>query len=218
MLTSAAIEQVKRRLGFKQTHNDHVLEELQYAQSRHEQGIVFHQGIFLPWFLESEVGTGVTLAGEQRMPFHSDFLRELEEGALWFYDTSTETPQWIELQKDDMDYLIKRYPGSGTPKAYALQRSYARLFPTPDDAYTLKVVGYRADDLPSVSPDIENRWLKYSPFMLIEEATRIMAGALGNAAAEKRASNNLILETQRLFSTTEARKHANVRYVMGGED
>ena len=120
------------------------------------------------------------------------------------------------LIKDELETLRQDLPGSGRPIAYALDDSYFRIFPTPDEAYVLKMIYYKADDL--LTSNIENLWLKHIPWLMIGLAGAPIAAGLRDknavsvfAALEQKHSRLMI-------RNTEARRHEGRRYVMGGAD
>lgn len=219
MMTSEVVAKIKRQLGYKTTGDADILSELAYQQRRFERGVPIGSGVFFPWFLQSELGTGKTLANEQRMPLKENWIKELDSGALWLYlPNEEEEEQWKELVKGDTDELRYLYPGSGQPRAYSLQLNYLRLFPIPNDAYTLKIIGLVEQEVPTVSPDNEPPWLRYAPFLLINAVVIELASALGNREAKGLAENNFLIEVRRLHASNEARDMANRRWIMGGRD
>lgn len=221
-----AVKSIKRRLGFWSAHDDEIVLELRDGQKRLEQGILLPRGgIFLPWFLVTEITTRLMVAGEERVPLPTgadEFLGELEEGALWIYDQNAEAEsQWQPLSKDDIDFLKNDQPGTGTPRAYSQSGVYFRLKPTPDsDAEANKVLKllYKKRDATLDNDDTENNWLKYAHELMIGEAGLIVAQALRDVEAEKIFTAVRAEERQRLYLTTEARLHDNRRYVIGGRD
>lgn len=223
MTRDEATASVKRRLGFWSGNDSEIALELQDAQKRLEQGIVLPRGgIFLPWFLMSEVATAAMVDGEERVPIPSDFLGELEEGALWLYDPNADTDsQFKPLSKDDLDFLKSAEPGTGSPLAYSQSGVYFRLKPTPDSDNatnkSLKLLYKRADSL-LTDGTTENNWLKYAHELMIGEAGKIIAQALRDQQAIGIFDNVIVVERQRLYLQTESRLHDNRRYVIGGMD
>lgn len=219
MLRDAAISHIKRRLGFYTKKDSDILDELQGAQERLESGILVPSGggIFLPWFLISEIASITATTDEERIPLPTDFLREVTEDGFWLFDSTADAEsQWTPLRKDDLDFLRGEDPGSGSPVAYASLGGYFRLKPTPDDSQVLKLIYFNKDTV--LSSNITNQWLTYSPFLLIGEAGREMALALRDKEATSHFQGLTQMEAQRLFASNEARMHDNRSYVMGGED
>ncbi len=221
MLKSAAISRIQRRLGFRTDLASAILEELQDAQNRLEQGVTLPTGgVFLPWFLQTEIGMAVTDIGEERIPLPTDpkFLREAEGDALWYYNAEPddESERWTVLEKNDLDYLRGALSGSGAPKGYALDGTYLRILPTPDQIYTLKMLYYGADEVLGGS-DTENKWLKYAPYLLIADAGREIAVASRDNTATQYFEQLFQREVQRLWAVGEAREHENRSYSMQGD-
>lgn len=212
MLRDDAVDRIQRRLSFRENLETPIIEALQDAQERLEQEA------FLPWFLVTEVSSISTADGEERVPLPSGFIRELEtEGLQYFNSSATEDDDvWTELAKDDTDFLRRKYPGEGAPIAYALDADYFRIFPTPDDTYTLKMQYFAKDTV--LSTNIENAWLANAAWWLIGEAGADIAGALEHEKAEARFAAQALSSRERVRIDTEARMHSNRKYVMGGSN
>jgi hypothetical protein len=214
---------IKRRLGFWTGNDSEIATELQEAQIRLEQGIVLPKGgIFLPWFLVSEVASAAMVSGEERSPLPTDFLSELEEGALWLYDANAPTDtQFKPLAKDDLDFLKADQPGTGSPVAYSQSGTYFRLKPTPDSSAaankSLKLL-YRAKDAILSTGVSENNWTKYAHELMVGEAGTMIAQSLRDPTAAKIFGDTVVVERHRLYMATESRLHENRRYIIGGED
>src|SRR3990172_13346945 len=162
MIRDAFITLLKQRCRREAdaTLDARIVSEMLFIQEQILEG-----GLTLPWFLLSENLTAFTEIGEERIqiPINvdgvvgKDFLREHEEGTLWYYDVTRD--EWIELVKEDYDSLIATYTnGTGTPKYYALDGDYFRLKPTPDAVLQLRIKCYLRE--PVLSTNIENKWLK----------------------------------------------------------
>lgn len=168
---------------------------------------------FLPWFLRTEVATATTTAGEERVAAPDDFIREWEEDALYILDSDSE---WVRLTKNELGALRDAYKGVAAdfPVDYALDGFYFRLFPTPDDIYTLKMIFYAHDT--ALSTNIENKWLKYAPWMVIGRAVTIMAPGLRDKVAQAEGPRIEAEAKNRLVRSSEALDHTSRRYQMGG--
>ena len=124
---------------------------------------------------------------------------------------------WTPLPKDSLEILRDTYPGEGTPKAYALDNRYYRIFPTPDASYKLKHIYYKQDT--SLSTNIENQWLKYAPFLMIGVAGQNYRRRLFGMRAHLRYLPKWNRRRRTTFSVVhEARDHTSRRYIMGGPD
>src|SRR5262249_7891893 len=154
-------------------------------------------GSFLPWFLETEVSSILTTINEERVPLPTDFLGEVEQDALWYYNPTAATSSppvnpWIQLRKDDLDFLRGDQVGSGPPQMYAFQGKYFRIFPLPDMTYTLKMIYYAQDAV--ISLTTENKWLKNIPWLLIGDAGSQLAISLRDDKAFNFFNNMMSLQ------------------------
>jgi hypothetical protein len=181
---------------------DHIIAELQAAQQRLE-------GWPEPaWFLLTESSYTTTTIGEERIGVPLDFIMEVEADALWIEDTEG---NWTALKKDDYDEIRARWPDTGLPRRYALMGSYFRLRPAPDIGYTLHMIYYGKDD--ALTTNMENKWLKYVPDLLISEAGYIIASRYVRnepAAAEFKA--DVARARDALLRMNQARRDANRTY------
>ena len=210
-----AIKRMNRILGFRASadNTESIVEALQDAQTTLEQREI------LPWFLESEQAYTTTTSGEERVQLPSDFLMEYEDGAFWFLDTTItdqSESQYKKLVKTDIELARRLYYIPGKPMAYVLAKDYFRIFPQPDAAYQVRMVYYQSDDV--LNSNIENRWLKYASDLLIGTAGVEIARSLRNVHAEEIFNAMVTTGAAIVERKTQARKHQNRRYVMGGAD
>lgn len=171
----------------------------------------------LPFFLQTEISSITTVAGEERVPLPTDFLTIEEDDALWLFDSAADK-KWKELPKHDLDALRRKYASTDNaePEAYALSNLYFRMFPTPDDVYTLKMVYMaRAEALVT---DIENDWLKHFPFLLISLAIKEVVEGTRDQTAYQWAQARETVERSRLRTFIIARETTNFTYQMGGTE
>lgn len=212
MTRDDAVTRIQHTLGFRTDKITEIINALQDAQ------VLLERGATLPWFLQTEVSSVVTVANVERVTIPSDFLREWEEDPLWYFVAGTggDDDAWTELAKEDLAFLRDAYPGSGEPIAYALDIKYFRIFPTPDAIYTLKMVYYKTDAV--LSTNIENQWLKYFPYLMIGEAGRLFSPGLRDKDAMAQFSRWAAEGRAQMLIENEARIHSSRRYVMGGQD
>ncbi len=212
MFRDIARARIQQTLGFRSDKETEIVAALQDAQ------VMLERGATLPWFLLSEVASISTSDGEERVAIPTDFLREWEDDPLWYFKAGTggDADTWTELAKDDLALLRSRYSGEGTPVAYALDVRYFRIFPTPDDTYTLKMMYFKKDAI--LTTNIENQWLEFFPYLVIGEAGILLSAGLRDANAlavfQKWADEG----RERMFVENEARMHASHSYVMGGQN
>lgn len=183
------------------------------------QGTSLEQnGRFKPWFLTSEQATATMTANEQRLQIPSDFLGEVEEGALYVLNPASN--KYVGLRREDYDFLSDKYADSapGLPREYSLEgHLYYRLFPTPDLAYTARQRFYERDTAFNlVAADAENRWLKFaSDLLLAAGGWQYASKHLQNAELASGFAGDIAAAWARLKGENEMRKHTNRDYEMG---
>lgn len=211
MIKSSIVSSIKARLGNRtDTNLDTLIDsELDIAQWNGE-----HLGDFTPWFLLSEDSTASTSANESRIPEPTDFLAAYEEGALWYVDADDLDN---ELEKNDLDKLraLYRDVSAGEPEAYAHVGTQFILFPEPDDAYTLKIVYYQSDTLPSDTADGgENLWMKHAATYLLNSAGAKVAAYIKDAEAAAMFASEAQTALEQLYKRHVVMAEANrTRYV-----
>jgi len=211
-----AIQEIAYRLGNRTDLNARILSVMDQVQAD-----ILEKDTFLPWFLLSEDKYITTTSGEERVPLPTGFLREYEGGTLWYYDSTADVP-WTPLIKDEHQDLRSALGDTidspGAPAYYALTGSYFRLAPVPDAAYTLYIKAWIADTLPSalLNDTTSNLWLTNAPQRLITETLIVMGRQLRFSKREVddiKADRDEVRNV--LWRDTEARIHANRRYIMG---
>jgi hypothetical protein len=219
MTRDEAVIEIQNLLGFTTILQEPIQRELRWAQDRLENGPI------RPWFLKEDRAFTFTVAGESRILLPEgalEFLDEDEDSALWYAPDSGAPDQ--EIIKEDLDFLIKNQANfagvdedevveQGVPQFYALSGNYFRLFPTPDAIYKIRMIYFKKDT--PLTANIENKWLKYAPWLLIGEAGSVLSVSARDKVAQAefarlRSTGAITLNTQ-----TEARLHANRNYVMG---
>jgi hypothetical protein len=86
------------------------------------------------------------------------------------------------LVKDDFDFLFRSVKGEGPPKFYALEVDRYYFFPTPDEEFSMRRIYYAHDEI--LNDNVENKWLKHLPYLLIGMAGQRLASATRDAQAE----------------------------------
>ena len=209
MIRDDAIALIKQGLGFRSDLDAQILTQMKFEQE------VLERKSTLPWFLLSEFSNINTVIGEERLPVPTDFLQEYEEGTLWWFDsTATAEDQWTQLGKALLDEVKTAEPG--TPDTYVVTGPYFRLFPVPDAVYNMKMVYYKQGVV--LDNNVENEWLKYASDWLMALTGLHMAEDIENDKAAAKFQQRVVLAEDRIARENEARKHTNVRYIMGGED
>lgn len=172
----------------------------------------------LPWFLKTEVASKSTEADEERVNLPSNFLREQEDGALFYFNSTAtdDADKWVELVKDFTTEHRKNLPGEGAPLGYTLDELYFRIFPTPDAVYLLKMRFFKSDTV--LDSNVENEWTKHAPNLLGGIAGQTIAGGLRDSGAMQIFASWEARGLRQLLVDNQAREDANFEYVMGGVD
>ena len=209
MTRDEAIAMMKLQLGFRTDQTENIITCLQQGQ------IDLEQAATKPWFLLSERATILTSADDPRVQLPTDFLLEHEEDGLTYLPGNSGDP--VELVKENLDQLKQVYKlTEGAPEAYALDGLYFRIFPIPDDLYTLEMYYYRTDEV--LTTNVENKWLKHAPFLLMGKAGRLLSeGPLRDPIATRVFTEWEAKGLIQLYRQNEARKHTNTSMQIGGE-
>lgn len=209
MLRDVAVGWVQFNLGKRTDLFEEAVNALASAQEELERAD------FLPWFLRTERSAESSAPAEERVLLPPDFIREWEDCGLYRLVDDPDEDR-LPLRKDTIEQLRKYWRGraAGAPTAYAIDSEYFRLFPTPDAVYQLQMIYYAKDEV--AYTNIENRWLKNAPWLVISEATRMLAVGLRDTAAEKAAMQRAMQARGDMMRASEARDFENRRLIMGG--
>ena len=210
MLRDAALSRVKVMLGFKQNLDADILQAMVETQEDLERSSE------LPYFLRKNYLDWETEEGVRNLTVPTDFIREWDDDQLFaINDELMETP----IVKDQEGFLRLRWPiqlGWGTPKKYARVYKDIHLYPTPDKIYTLNGA-YYAKDLP-LTTNIENKWLKELPYILIARAGLMLAAGLRDKDGMSAFSSLNEIMTAKLHQMTVADDAAGSRPIIGGDE
>jgi len=208
MVRDSVVALLAERLNNRTDLNDAIILEMQLAQSiRLEQN-----GRFQPWFMLTTRVIFPTTANVETVSAPADFVMEVEEQGLWVLNPDTAV--WGKLGKVSEEVGMGLYTATGLPLKYSLTNDTIVLYPTPDDAYSIRM--RYAGAQPDLSTNIENDWLKY--------ATDLMIAEVGYAIASTKMQNDKLASAfavdkekawQRLWLMHEARQHVNQNYSMG---
>ena len=218
MIRDAAVQIIKDRLqrGSSTSLDASIVTEMQYVQQ-----YVLEADAFLPWFLINDYSDAsfVTVADTETVAVPAGFLREVEAGALWIEAAADDNNiPWKRLQKDMYEALRAStlYEATGKPKTFALLGSSLYLKKTPDAAYLLRWLFFKADTV--LSTNIENNWLKYAADWLLNETGTIMAANyIRDPEMTQIFAAQALRARKRVMVDDEARKHANTHYSMGDD-
>lgn len=233
MLRDAAVSKVQQLLGFRSDKTAEIIQEFQDQQNELENSPE------LPFFLRTEVEDMVSVVDDERMALPEGFIREWDEDALWIKANELGEPQWSKLVKDgpaylreslqlDVDDTTAETVETGRPIAYAIAKEFSTdppfaddtpdiiLFPAPKEIFTFRMIYYKKDHL--LTSNIENRWLKYLPFLLIGKVGLVMGASFRDKEAIQIFGAFVAEGTKRLHELTTAQDGAGRKYVIGGED
>jgi hypothetical protein len=186
----------------------------------HQQKEMEHQPT-LPWFLREETLTMTSVAGDERMALPAGFLKEWQDDPMRIrvVDDTTGLFVWRKLSKDTPEYLRDTLQSAGTPgipQAYNRDAVSFILYPTPDDIYTFRMIYYK-EDAPLTS-DIENKWLKNLPYLLIGLAGMRVSGASRDKEAMQTFGMMVQEGSARINNWNTELDEAGARPVVGGPD
>ena len=180
-------------------------------------------GVFFPWFLEaSSLAALTTTIDSEVVALPSDFLAELEDDALWYYDAAASSDQqWTVMIKDDWDIIKARRQGGGKPTHYAVKGTDIYLKPTPDQAYTLRL-GYNASDVDlngtygDGNGALTNQWLTHAADWFIAETGALIAEHyIQSDPLANRFRGSVSVAKQRVYMETISKKEINQSRQMG---
>ncbi|HEX6824738.1 MAG TPA: hypothetical protein VF077_00365 [Nitrospiraceae bacterium] len=185
---------IEQRLGKRTGLKDDIVGELRAAQ-RH-----FERKGFLPWFLRT---TAIFPFGEKFMPLPTGFLREVDDEHLFALLKGTEQKG---LKKRSYQQIAETpgMGGLGEPRFYTLEfdqnqpTAVANFWPQPDTTYMWRLC-YNRTDLELVADNSENRWLTFTPELLVCKAGLEIAKMLRS------------VEGTQLFMTGLAEAQADMR-------
>jgi len=212
MLRDEAVDIIADRLGNRTDLDTRIIAEMQLSQTMLEQT---WGATDMPWFLLKELGEQAstsTVAGQERLEVPSDFLREPEGGALWVQDTDG---TWSGLCKHDIDFLRKHESATGLPRGYALVGKYFRFYPTPDAAYSVRMLYYASDTV--LSSNVTNSWLTYAPELLIASTGARIAYYIQDQQVAQLFLAQREIAFRAVISASIARDSANRQEFMGVE-
>lgn len=206
MLRDDAVAEIQRILGFRLDNTTDIVTEMQNTQE-------FLETTLRPWFLLNERVLLTTVASTQTVALPSDFLgpsRDPTEDLFIEEDDGTLTALERVNRKDITGNE------EGKPSCYALRISDIFLYPIPDAAYNLRYTYYAKDQV--LDTNIENKWLKYAPFLLIGETGKRIAAALRSDAAMQVFSQMALEAAVAMRRREEELHHVQRTYTIGGED
>jgi hypothetical protein len=209
MLRDSAVSLIATRLGNRTDLDSRIVAEMQYVQE------MLENREYLPVFLLSDITSLATVADQDYVSLPSDFLREYEEGNLWYYDStvSAGVSPWKEMSKRPVQDVKEGYSlTTDSPEVYALLSDKIIVGPVPNAAYTLKFYYYARDAV--LSSNIENQWLKYAPDLMIALTGLQVATFIQDATMINTFGAMATDADTRFMNADQARRHANQDYRM----
>lgn len=212
MTRDEAITRIREALGFNESlQASTIVNALKDAQGSLEREPE------LPWFLRTEIASISTTANEERIALPDDFLLmpETQDDGLWRFDSGADT-KWVRLSRDHLGFLRHKYRSTdpAKPTHFAVDKDYFRLFPEPDDVYTIKMIYLASDTV--LDTNIENQWLKWFPWLLIAMALQQVVGSTRDAAWVEQWQSREQAERARLAMFSTAREMMDMPLQMGG--
>jgi len=215
MLRDDAAGIVQTLLGFRTDQLANIATMMQFVQNQLEMGPI------RPWFLLQEDSLVRTTIGDERIEIPADFIAECDELPLRYRPDDYPTEDEVQLRKDAYDLLKRNFKPSAIltgskqiPQAYARVGYYFRIFPTPDNNYAIRLIYYARDSV--LTSNVENKWLKWSPDILIGRAGKLLATGLRDAGAYGEFVKMEAAGQDRLLRENEEQKHVNTTPQMGG--
>lgn len=210
MLRDIAVARVKQMLGFKKTLDSEIVQAMIEVQEDLERSSE------LPFFLRKDYASFVTAANVKTVAAPSDFIREDGSDQLFVTDGDGEEHSIV---KDERGFLRLRWPtneGSALPRRYARTDKTFYFYPTPDKIYTLNGTYYGKDA--SLATNVENKWMKELPFILLARSGLMLAAGLRDKEALTSFGAMNEIMTAKLHLMTTADDMAGMKPIIGDED
>ena len=206
MLRDVAVARVKQLLGFQKNLDDEIVQAFMEVQEQLEQEAE------LPFFLRKSYNNLATVEDVREVNFPTDFIREEDSDQMFVTDSGgTKQP----VVKDERGFLRIRYPGKGLPKGYSTEVDVFHFYPIPDAVYALNGTYFAKALL--LDTNIQNRWLKFLPEIIIARGGIMLSGIRDQTALQLFISMNT-MATKKLSDMSVATDMAGARLIMGGED
>lgn len=213
MLRDAATTLILQRLGNKSASEYLAIVESEILLA---QETLEGDATLPSFFLVGGYLVPVITPGSNIVAIPAEFLLEVEDQPMQVLDVASQ--KYIDLDKDDLQALANFYADAepAQPEAYAIVGVNFHVFPTPDIAYTLRLLAAQKAAL--LSTNIENTWLKYASDLLIAQTAYMVASKhLQDFDLATAMVADLKVAKDRLWRLSEARMHTNRNYQMGDD-
>jgi len=215
-----AVRNIKRNCGFRQSGDAEIIECIQDAQELIETTYPVEP---LPWFLLSERSSTTSPGEEERIFLPEDFMMEYEEDGLWLQLPDGGEKRLRKYDSDDLRAMTGRFSDAQEESwrtqykfSYALTGEYFRIFPTPSDPFTFKMMYYKKQTvLDETDTSSTNNWLRYAPWILIGMAGEVYAHAIRDQPAMAFFQQKKGAALQSVTDFTISRQLSNRRMSMG---
>lgn len=206
MNRDAARTQIQQQLG----HRTDLVSVIEVALRNVQQEL--ESDATLPWFLRVFSDPFTTTIGSNVISKPDDFIREWDEDPLLLFVGN----ESFALEKDSPSYLRRRYYEATRPMGYSELEDSFIIYPTPVAVYTMQMSYYGRDTV--LNANIENKWLKYMPMLMIGRAGFVVASGVRDAKAQEIFGAMAKAGMEKMLSTTTAHDESGKRRVIGGED
>lgn len=170
------------------------------------------------WFLETYV-TGNMTPLQPYVTTPTNFIREVEEGVLKVQDVEG---GWHRLFKVPLERLEAETADSlpAMPEGYALFGSQFRLGPTPDIAYAYTIPCYiRTMPIVDNTQEASSPWIiNFMNYISLETIDIVARTHIQSAEIPSKIADQLSKARDYYWRAVEARKHANMDYLLGDEE
>lgn len=212
-----AVAQIKQKCGFRTDKTNEIIATLQASQEVLEKGGLQTEAGFsteMPWFLRVEDQPLALTAGSNSVNLPDNFIRELEDTGPWYPDSTGTGRPPIYLEKAGSGIARRTFTGTTLgPQIYELRVSTLWVYPAPEEALTLYWSYYAKDDV--LTTNIENKWLKYVPNLLIGHAGQGVAADLRDFDASKEFVRLKLEGQKQLLTQNVSREVTNRRTAIG---
>lgn len=214
-----AVTLIKQKCGFRTdpTLTQRIISALQLAQEELEKGGVMTAAGYateVPWFLRKEDQPLNLLANTNEVNLPADFIREVEDEGPWYPNSTGAGNPPIYLDKAESGAARRSFTGATSgPQVYQLRASTIWLFPSTDTDLTFYWTYLGKDD--ALTTNIENKWLKWVPNLLVGHAGLSIATDLRDKDAAQEFNRLEVTGQKQLLILNVQRQMTNRRTAIG---
>lgn len=213
-----AVNLIKQKTGFRTSGESAIIAALQASQETLSFGGVMTEANYsteVPWFLLVEAQTLDLTAGSNLVALPDDFIKEAEDTGPWFPNLVTGTGQPpVYLEKASPGFAQRTLLGTVSgPQVYEIRADEIWIYPAFDEDVTLYWSYYAKDVI--LDSNIENKWLKWVPSLLIGHAGQSYAADVRDKEAATEFSRLKLEGQKQLLTQNVQRQTANRRTSFG---